>query len=148
MAKTKTVTEDLTNQVKDVLTEAQDHAKLAFEKGQALAGEAGEFTRGNVEALVESSKVLAAGLQDFGKDYVAEARSAYETIQSDIKELVAVKSPADFFKLQGEIMRRNFDAVVASGSKQSEAVVKIANEAFAPIQNRVSLAIEKVKQAA
>lgn len=146
MAKTKT--EDFTAQVKDVLTEAQDQAKVAFEKTQTLAGEAGEFTKGNVEALVESGKVLAAGLQDLGKDYVAEARNAYETIQADIKELVAVKSPADFFKLQGEILRRNFDAVVASGSKQSEAVVKIANEAFAPIQNRVSLAIEKVKQAA
>lgn len=146
MAKTKT--EDFTVQVKDVLTEAQDQAKLALAKGQTLAGEAGEFTKGNVEALVESGKVLVAGLQDLGKDYVAEARTAYDTVQADIKELVAVKSPADFFKLQGEILRRNFDAVVATGSKQSEAVVKIANQAFAPIQNRVSLAMEKVKQAA
>lgn len=148
MAKTKTATEDFTGKVKDAMTDAQDRAKLAFEKGQALFGEAGEFTKANVEALVESGKVIAAGMQDMGKDYVAEAKTAFETVQADIKDLSAVKTPADFFKLQGEIMRRNFDAAVASGSKHSEKAVKIAGEAFAPIQNRVAKAIEMVKQAA
>ena len=148
MAKTKTATEDFTGKVKDAMTDAQDRAKLAFEKSQALFGEAGEFTKANVEALVESGKVLAAGMQDMGKDYVAGAKTAFETVQADIKDLSAVKTPADFFKLQGEIMRRNFDAAVASGSKHSEKAVKIAGEAFAPIQNRVAKAIEMVKQAA
>ena len=83
-----------------------------------------------------------------GKDYVAETKSAFETMTADVKELAAVKSPADFFKLQGEILRRNFDTAMATGSKRSEALVKLANDAFAPVQTRVSLAIEKVKQAA
>ena len=55
---------------------------------------------------------------------------------------------SDPWAAQAEILRRNFDAAVASGSKHSEKVVKIAGEAFAPIQNRVSIAVEKVKQAA
>lgn len=148
MTKTKITTEDFTAKVQETVAEAQERAKAAFEKSQALFGDAGEFTKGNVEALVESGKVLAAGMQDLGKDYVAEAKTAFETVQADIKDLAAVKTPADFFKLQGEILRRNFDAAVASGSKHSEKVVKVAGEAFAPIQNRVSLAIEKVKQAA
>ena len=148
MAKTQNVTEDFTAKVKDAMTQVQDRAKVAFEKSQAFAGEAGEFTKGNVEALVESGKVLAAGLQDMGKDYATEAKSAFDTVQADFKALAAVQSPTDFFKLQGEILRRNFDAAVATGSKNSEKAVKLANEAFAPIQNRVSLAIEKVKQAA
>ena len=148
MTKTKTTAEDFTAKVQETVAEAQERAKAAFEKSQALFGDAGEFTKGNVEALVESGKVLAAGMQDLGKDYVAEAKTAFETVQADIKDLAAVKTPADFFKLQGEILRRNFDAAVASGSKHSEKVVKVAGEAFAPIQSRVSLAIEKVKQAA
>ena len=148
MAKTKTVTEDFTAKVQETVAEAQERAKAAFEKSQALFGDAGEFTKGNVEALVESGKILATGLQGLGKDYVAEGKTAFETVQADIKDLSAVKTPADFFKLQGEIMRRNFDAAVASGSKHSEKAVKIAGEAFAPIQNRVAKAIEMVKQAA
>jgi phasin family protein len=148
MTTTKTTTEDFTAKLQDVAADAQGRAKAVFEKGQALFGEAGEFTKGNVEALVESGKILAAGLQDMGKDYVAEGKTALEVVQADIKQLAAVKSPTDFFKLQGEILRRNFDAAVATGSKNSEKVVKLAGDAFAPLSTRVSLAVEKVKQAA
>jgi phasin family protein len=148
MTKTQTVTEDFTAKIKDVVADAQDRAKTVFEKTQAYAADYGDFTKGNVEALVASGKVLAAGLQDMGKDMVAEGKTALETMTADVKDLAAVKSPADFFKLQGEILRRNFDAAVSTGSKRSETVVKLATEAFAPIQTRVSLAVEKVKQAA
>ena len=148
MSKTQTTAQDFTAKVKDAMTDAQDRAKAAFEKSTALFSEAGEFTKGNVEAVVESGKILATGLQGMGKDYVTETKSAFETMTADVKELAAVKSPADFFKLQGEILRRNFDAVVAAGSKTSEAMVKLTNESFAPISNRVSIAIEKVKKAA
>ena len=148
MTKTKTTTEDYTAKIKDAMTTAQDKAKAAFEKTSAYASEYGEFTKGNLEAVVESGKILAAGLQDMGKAYVAEGKSAVETVTADVKEIAAVKTPADFFKLQGEIMRRNFDAAVAATSKSSEAMVKLAGDAFAPISTRVSLAVEKVKQAA
>ena len=60
----------------------------------------------------------------------------------------AVEAPTELFQLQGEIARRNFDAVVAYGSKRTEAWVKLYNDAFAPISNRVSVAVEKVKTAA
>ena len=148
MTKTKTTTEDFNAKIKDVVAGAQDRAKTAFEKTSAFASGYGDFAKGNVEAIVESSKILAAGLQDMGKSYVAEGKSAVETMTADVKELAAVKSPTDFFKLQGELLRRNFDAAVASTSKHSEAVVKLAGDAFAPISTRVSLAVEKVKQAA
>lgn len=148
MTKTQNVAEDFTAKLKEVAADAQTRAKDAFEKSQAYAAEYGEFTKGNVEALVESGKILAAGLQDMGKEYVAEGKTALETVTADVKELAAVKSPADFFKLQGEILRRNFDAAVASTSKHSEMALKLANDAFAPISTRVSLAVEKVKQAA
>jgi phasin family protein len=148
MTKTQNVAEDFTAKLKEVAADAQTRAKDAFEKGQTYAAEYGEFAKGNVEALVESTKILAAGLQDMGKDYVAEGKTALETVTADVKELAAVKSPADFFKLQGEILRRNFDAAVASTSKHSEMALKLANDAFAPISTRVSLAVEKVKKAA
>jgi phasin family protein len=148
MATTKTQTEDFTARIKDSVADAQERAKVAYDKSTVVFGDVTEFSKGNVEALVESTKILAAGLQDMGKAYVAEGKTAIETMTADVKELAAVKSPADFIKLQGEIMRRNFDAAVATGSKNSETLVKLAGDAFAPLSTRVSMAIEKVKQAA
>lgn len=144
----KTNTEDFTARVKDTMVDMQGRAKAALEKGTAVFGDVGEFSKGNLEAVVESTKILAAGMQDLGRDYVADSKSAFETMTADMKELVAVKSPTDFFKLQGEIMRRSFDSAVALGSKRSETLVKLANEAYRPLSSRVSLVVEKVKKAA
>ncbi len=146
--KTKTTTKDFTAGIKDAIADVQGKAKATFEKSTAAFGDVNEFAKGNVEAIVESGKILAAGLQDLGTAYVAEGRSTFETITADVKELAAVKSPTDFFKLQSDLVRRNFDSMVALGSKNSEAMLKLANEAFAPISGRVSLAVEKVKKAA
>lgn len=143
-----TKSKDFTDGLKGVIAEAQDKAKAAFEKSSSAIGEYTEFAKGNVEAAVESGKILTAGLQEIGSSYVAEGRNALETLTADVKQLAAVKSPADFFKLQGEFVRRNFDQAVAFGSKNSEAVLKLASEAAAPLTGRVNLAVEKIKQAA
>jgi phasin family protein len=145
---TATKTPDFTKNIQDAIADAQEKAKAAFEKSTASLGEITEFTKGNVEALVESGKILAAGAQDLGSTYVADSRAAFETLTAEVKELASAKNPTDFVKLQGDLMRRSFDAAVAAGSKNSEAMLKLVNEAFAPISGRVSLALDKAKTAA
>ena len=126
----------------------QTRAKAAYEKGTEMTKDAVEFQKGNIEALVESGKILAAGMQDMGRTYMDEAKSAAETVQGDVKKFAAIKSPTELFQLQGEIARRNFDAMVSTTSKNTEAMLKLANEAFAPVSNRMSLAVDKVSKAA
>lgn len=146
MATAKTT--DFIKPFTEAVTELQSKAKAAYEKGTAVSGEVTEFSKGNVEALVESTKVLAAGVQDMGKVYVEEAKSAYETFTADLKEMAALKSPAELFQLQGKIARRNFDLLVAQGSKTGDEVMKLCTDAFSPISGRVSLAVEKFSKAA
>jgi hypothetical protein len=140
---TKTTT-DFAKPLADAYGEFQTRAQDAYTKGTAALTEATEFAKGNVEALVESTKIFTAGVQGFGKSYVEEAKTAYETATADVKELAAVKSPTELFQLQGKIARRTFDAMVAASSKNSDAFIKLANDAFAPLTGRVNLAAEKL----
>jgi phasin family protein len=139
---------DFTDTLKTATADAQTKAKAAYDKLQAYAGEMTEFTKGNIEAVVESGKILGAGVQDMARGEVEAAKGAFETVTADLKAMAAVKSPAELFKLQGEIARRNFDAAVARYSKNAETSMKLANDAFAPLSNRMSLAVEKVSKAA
>lgn len=141
-------TTDFTTKIKGAVTEVQEKAKEAFDKGAAAFSDYNEFSKGNFEAVVESGKILASGVQSLGTALVADTKSNFETLTAEVKELVAVKSPADFFQLQAAFARRNFDLAVAQASKNSEAMLKLANDVAAPISSRVSLAVEKVKQAA
>jgi phasin family protein len=141
-------TPDFSKTITDTVSELQAKAKAAYDKGTEFTAEATEFAKGNVEALVESGKIFAAGVQDLGKTYADEAKSAYETATADLKEMAAVKSPTDLFQLQGKLLRRNFDTFVAYTTKNTEAVTKLANDSFAPLSGRVSLAAEKIAKVA
>ncbi|QKG70423.1 phasin family protein [Erythrobacter mangrovi] len=149
MATAKTAkTTDYTAKAKELAADVQTRAKAAYEKGTEMTKDAVEFQKGNLEALVEAGKILAAGMQDMGRTYVEEAKGAVETVQADVKKIAAVKSPTELFQLQGEIARRNFDAAVAGASKNTEAMLKLVNDAFAPVSTRMSLAAEKFSKAA
>lgn len=144
----KKTTEDFSSKIQGAMNDAQARAKTTFEKSQLAMGEMNSFSKGNLEAMVETGKVLANGMQKIGKNYVEEVKSALSTLQSDAKELTSVKSPKEFVELQSKLMRKYFDGVVAYNSKSAETALKLANEAFQPISSRVSLAVEKVRKAA
>lgn len=141
-------TTNYTAKAQEMAADMQTRAKAAYDKGTEMTQDAVEFQKGNLEALVESGKILASGMQDMGRTYVEEAKSAADIVQGDVKKFAAVKSPTELFQLQGEIARRNFDAMVSTTSKNTEALLKLANEAFAPLSSRMSLAAEKVGKAA
>ena len=138
----------ITKGIKEVVADAQTKAKLAVEKGSSLLSEAGEFTKGNVEAMVESGKILATGLQTMSKEIVADGRTAFETVTGEVKQIAAVKSPTELIKVQGEIARKNLDTAIALSSKNSEALLKLATDVFTPISGRFSLAAEKIRKLA
>ncbi|WP_235901239.1 phasin family protein [Pontixanthobacter aquaemixtae] len=148
MTKAKAKTTDYAAQVKEGFADLQERAKTAYDKGTEFASEMGEFNKANAEAVVEAGKILAAGVQDMGKAYVADVKEAVEVATADVKEVAAVKSPSEFVELQGKIARRNVDATVAAVSKNTEAWVKLANDAFAPLSSRASVAMDKIRKAA
>ena len=125
----------------------QERSKDAFAKSIKLAEEAVEFNKANVEALVEAGKIAAKGLETLGQEGVAFARKSFEDTSAALKGYTAVKTPADFFKLYAENSKKAFDAAVAQTSKTSELVVKLTNDSFAPISNRVSVITSKLKAA-
>ncbi|URW75929.1 TIGR01841 family phasin [Sphingomonas donggukensis] len=147
-----TVKKDITMATKfetpKMLTDMNDRAKAAFDKSGKLASEMGDFSKGNVEALVESTRIAAKGMELIGQDTADYTRKSFEGMTATLKSLATVKSPTEFFKLQGDYMRTAFDAAVQQSSKSTEMFIKLAGDAAKPISNRFALAAEKVKTAA
>ncbi|MBC2664316.1 phasin family protein [Novosphingobium flavum] len=144
----KTLPTDFIASFQTAFSDFQTKAAGAYEKSTSVLGEANEFAKGNVEAVVESGKILASGLQELGTTFVADSRSAFDTLTAEVKDLAAVKTPAEFFSLQGTLARKNFDTAVAQASKSTEAFLKLANDVLTPLSGRVTLAVEKVSKAA
>lgn len=146
MAKTQNT--DFAKTAKEMAANAQERVMAAYATAGEFAGEFGEFNKANLDAVVESGKIFFTGAQEMARENVETGKTVVETVTADAKKIVAVKSPTELFQLQGELARRNFDALVGYGSKRTEAWVKLYSDAFAPISNRVSVAAEKISKAA
>ena len=72
------------------------------------------------------------------------AFAPFQTLFADaIRTLAEAKSPTEYLQLQGEFARASFDRMVAEGSKMTETMVKLAGQAFQPIQNRAAANAER-----
>ncbi len=131
-----------------VFGDVNERAKTAVEKSAKIVEELTDLTRGNVEALVASSKVAARGIETLGQEVAEFGRRSFEEASAVVKNFSEVRSPTDFFRLQSDYARSAFDNIVSESSKMSEAVLKLAGEVAEPITSRYSVAAERVKNIA
>ena len=123
---------------------AGDRGQQAVRRSQQLAEQFADLTRGNVEAIVEASRVAAEGARTIGQDVVASGRDSVEQAADAIRTLAEAKSPTEFVQLQSEIARNSFDRMVAESSRLTETMVKLAGEAIQPLSNRASANAERI----
>lgn len=146
--KVETMTDTNTAKAQALFADFNDRTKAAVEKSSKLFEDANDFAKGNVEAIVESGKIAAKGLEALGQDAAEFHRKNFENATAALKTLAAAKSPTELFKLQGDFFRTAFDSYVAEASKNTEALIKLAGDSVQPLSSRVSVAVEKVKAAA
>jgi phasin family protein len=146
--KVETMIENNTAKAQALFADYNDRTKLAVEKSTKLIEEANDFAKGNVEAIVESSKIAAKGMEALGQEAAEYSRKSFETATAALKTFATVKSPTELFKLQSDFFRTSFDSYVAEASKNTEAMLKLAGDAAQPLSSRFAVAAEKVKTAA
>ena len=134
-----------TDQFRNVFGDVNARAKSAADRSAKMAEEMAELTRGNVEALVASSKIAAKGVETLGQDAAEYSRRAFEEASATLKSFTEVKSATDFFKLQSDYARSAFDSAVAESARMSETVLKLAGDVAEPITSRYTVAAERVK---
>ena len=128
--------------------ELNEQAKGAMEKSAKMAEDFVAFGKGNIEALVESSKIAAKNVEALGQEAADYAKTSFESASEAAKTLAAAKSPTEFMKLQGDYARTAFDTMIAEGSRSTERMLKMFGEFAQPISNRVAVATDKMKLSA
>ena len=140
--------QDAQNRATAMFADVNTRAKAAMERSTKLFEELNEFNKGNIEALVESSKVAAKAAEQLGQQAAETARKNFEQATAALKGFASAKTPTEFFQLQSEFARSAFDQLIAETSRNSETALKLAGDIFQPISNRFAVAAEKMKQAA
>ena len=129
-------------------TETQAKMKEGMEKAMKTAEEFVAFGQGNLEALLKSGQIWAAGVQDLSKQMAASAQASFDETMSTFKAMTSVKSLKDAMDLQASLARSTLEKTLAESGKLTDASFKLTEQAIAPITARVSLAVEKFAKSA
>ena len=96
--------------------------------------------------MVASGRVAAKGAEEIAKYSAEYGRTSVEKANATAKQFAAVKSPTEFFQLQGDVAKQTLDALVSPKVRSSpRSYLKLLGEIAQPISNRVAVAAEKVK---
>ncbi len=131
-----------------IFADMNDRAKNMMERAPKLAQDMAELNKGNIEALVESGRIAAKGMEAMGQHAAELARRQFEGATAAFRQLAAVKSPTELLRVQGELARAAVDQMVAEVSRSTESMLKFAGEVAQPISNRYAVVADRMKTAA
>ena len=104
--------------------------------------------KGNVDAVVQAGTIYAKGVEVIGKEVMSYAQARMESNMAAMKAMMGARTLKELVDLQTEFARSAFDQMVTESTKLSEIGVKVTNEAFAPLNARVNLVVEKMTKSA
>ena len=131
---------ETTKEVVETTKEQVEKANVAVAKGY---GEFAALQKDGMDALIKAGTIWAKGAEDLGKACFAVAKEAAEAGNEAAKALLSAKSLKEIVDLQNELARKSFDKSLSESVKLSELSMKVANDAFQPIQQQFTAAIEK-----
>jgi phasin family protein len=126
----------------------QAKAKENMDKAMRTAQDLMSFSQGNFEAMIKSGQIWAAGVQELSKQVAATAQAHYDESLSVFKALTSVKSLKEAFDLQSGLARTSMEKAVSETGRFTDASLKLAEEAIAPLTARVTLAVETFSKSA
>ena len=125
------------------IDKTQNQVKKNMNKVVKTAEDFVSFSQGNFEAMMNAGQIWATGVQDMHKAAAASAQAQVEAAIGTFKALSGVKSVKEAMDLQSSLARTSLETAMAETGKLTDASVKLAEQAMAPITARVTLAVEK-----
>ncbi|MBY0430341.1 MAG: phasin family protein [Rhodospirillales bacterium] len=173
MTTAKAKTADTTNHIEDAVAVGQetidtvvkastDVANKGYEKAVALTKEHVEsavkagnaafkgyedvvrFNKDNVDAILKSGVVVAKGVQDVGRTLITIAQGNIDDGMAAGKALAGAKTLKDLLDVQSSLAKSSFDKFFSESARLSQITVKLAEEAMAPLNSRLSQAVDKL----
>jgi phasin family protein len=102
------------------------------------------FNKDNLEAFVRAGTIFAKGMQEATKSAFSATQETIEESVAASKAMLGAKSLKEIVDLQTGFVKTSFDKAVAEGGKISETNMKLAEEAFGPINERVTATVSKL----
>ncbi len=100
----------------------QMEVKAKMDKAMKTAEQMVSFGQGNMEAVIKSGQIWAAGFQDLGKSFAATAQAQLDQTVSTWKALAGVKSLKEAIDLQSSLARSSIETAMSQTGQADRRV--------------------------
>lgn len=133
--------------------QAISFAKNSFEQIAAKSREAIEQSlktvdvvtamgRGNVDALLESSRAASGGFQAIAQDVAQFSKHSVERTTAAARSLTLAKTVPELMQLQSDFARTEFATAIAEATRLSQAMFETMTAIFEPLQKQAMAAAQ------
>jgi phasin family protein len=142
-AQTQKFVEDGATQARAAMEQGMEQVTKSAEGFFKAAEEAAEFSRGNFEAMTKTAQLFAVGFQDIGKQVFAVSQALTDHAMESAKAMASVKSLKEAADIQAAFAKASMERSMSEATKLQEATFRLAEQAYAPLTARMTLAVEK-----
>lgn len=115
-------------------------SREAMELGLKAVDAAVATSRGNVDALLESSHVATGAFEAIAKDVADYAKQRADRTTSAVRAMTQAKSVSELVQMQGDFARTEFAATITETTRLSQAMFAAVGAMFAPLQQQAMAA--------
>lgn len=150
IATTKETMETALKQAQEVSTKNVDGAMLvtkeqldkAMESASKGFEDAVTFASANADAAAASYDIVAKGGEAVARKVMDLSKASVENQFAIARKLLTVTTLTDLLEVTSDHAKASYDTMVSESTAVSEMMVKIANDATAPLSQRVNATME------
>jgi len=136
----KAVTARSAGKTTSAMEKTMTQGKQQFDK---FTQDAAKGSKDQMDACIRTGTIFMKGFEDLAKTYMDWAQSSAEKNSQAVKSLMSCKTINEFAETQNKWAQQNFDDFMAGATKISELGVRVATDAFEPINDQMSKSIKK-----
>jgi phasin family protein len=131
-----------------IMKATQENTAKQVEAGMKSATaqmeKAATMSKDTVEAVVQSSTIVAKGCEEMSKNIWSWMQSSVEQSMTTSKQVLGVKTLRELVDLQTAFMRGMMDQSLTETTKLTEIGTRVAGQAIEPINQRVNTWVETI----
>jgi phasin family protein len=99
------------------------------------------------KTMSDTTGALSKAFEDMGKMAIGYAQQAIESNVSATKALVGCKNPKEALDVQADWAKTSLDSCLVESNRMSDMSMKLANDAFEPLQKRANETVSRLFKA-